>query len=139
MLGRQGVWEDWREDNRQFLNAVFWIMGMGAPWRDLPPDYGNWSNTHRRFISWCNKDIREKLLEVLIDDPDYEWPMIDASHYKVHPHAAGVRGKSGHEPHKKGLNTKIHLTVDARMVCLRVFITQSTIADCTQADRLIEV
>jgi len=68
---------------------------MGAPWRDLPPDYGNWSNTHRRFINWCDKDIREKLLEVLIDDPDYEWLMIDASHCKVHPYAAGT--KSGNQ------------------------------------------
>jgi len=71
-------------------------MRTGALWRDLPSDYGNWSNTHRRFISWCDKDIREKLLEVLIDDPDYEWLMIDASHCNVLPHAAGVRGKSGH-------------------------------------------
>ena len=24
----------------------------GAPWRDLPPDYGDWKNTHRRFCRW---------------------------------------------------------------------------------------
>ena len=36
-------------------NAVFWIMRTGAPWRDLPPDYGDWSNTHRRFAG----EIRE--------------------------------------------------------------------------------
>lgn len=28
----------------------------------------------------------------LIDEPDYEWFMIDASPVKVHPHAAGARG-----------------------------------------------
>ncbi len=41
-------------------------------WRDLSPDYWDWSNTHRRFIRWRDKGIREKLLEILIDDPDYE-------------------------------------------------------------------
>lgn len=27
-----------------------------------------------------------------MDEPDYEWIMIDASHCKVHPHAAGAVG-----------------------------------------------
>ena len=80
------------EDNRQCINAVFWILRTGAPWRDLPPDHGGWRNTHRRFIRWRDKGIWEKLLNGLIDQPDYEWLMIDASHCKVHPHAAGARG-----------------------------------------------
>ena len=29
-------------DNRLFINAVFWILRTGAPWRDLPPDLGDW-------------------------------------------------------------------------------------------------
>ena len=33
------------QDNRRFINAVFWILRTGAPWRDLPPDYGDWKNT----------------------------------------------------------------------------------------------
>ncbi|WP_021827611.1 transposase [Holospora obtusa] len=45
--------------NRQCINAIFWILRTGAPW----PDYGSWSNTHRRFIRWRDKDIWEKLLE----------------------------------------------------------------------------
>ena len=32
------------------------------------------------------------MLEKFIVDPDYEWLMIDASHCKVHPQAAGARG-----------------------------------------------
>ena len=90
--GRKGVWGGVAKDNRLFINAVFWILRTGAPWRDLPPDLGGWSNTHRRFIRWRDAGIWEKLLEMRIDDPGYEWLMIDASHCKVHPHAAGAKG-----------------------------------------------
>ena len=24
------------------IDAVCWILRTGAPWRDLPPDYGDW-------------------------------------------------------------------------------------------------
>ncbi len=46
--------------------------------------------------------------------------------------------QSGHEPHQRGLNTKIHLAVDAFGLPVRVLITQGTTADCTRAGRLIE-
>ena len=46
--------------------------------------------------------------------------------------------QSGDEPHKRGLNTKIHLAVDAFGLPVRVIITEGTTADCTQAERLIE-
>jgi len=90
--GQAGQWGGVAQDNRRFVNAVFWILRTGAPWRDLPPDYGDWKNNHRRFCRWRDKGVWEALLERLIDEPDYEWLMIDASHCKVHPHAAGARG-----------------------------------------------
>ena len=80
------------QDNRRFLNAVFWILRTGAPWRDLPPDYGDWKNTHRRFCRWRDRGVWAHLLDEVIDDPDFEWLMIDASYIKVHPHAAGAGG-----------------------------------------------
>ena len=75
-----------------FLNAVFWILRTGAPWRDLPPDYGDWKNTHRRFCRWRDRGVWECLLDSVIDEPNFEWLMIDASYIKVHPHGAGARG-----------------------------------------------
>jgi len=90
--GRAGAWGGNARDNRLFINAVLWILRTGAPWRDLPPDYGSWSNTHRRFIRWRDKEIWEGLLAKMIQQPDFEWLMIDATHSKVHPHAAGAVG-----------------------------------------------
>ena len=46
--------------------------------------------------------------------------------------------KSRDEPHKRGLNSKIHLAVDAHGMPFRAIITQGTTADCTQAQHLIE-
>jgi hypothetical protein len=40
---------------------------------------GGLENTHRRFCRWRDKGIREGLLERLVDEPDCEWLMIDAS------------------------------------------------------------
>ena len=44
----------------------------------------------------------------------------------------------GYEPHKMGLNTKLHLAVDAHGMPVRAIITQGTTADCTQAVALID-
>ena len=77
-------------DNRTFVNACLWIIRTGAPWRDLPPQYGKYNAVHRRYKRWCDKRIWDNILAELIDEPDFEWLMIDASHVKVHPHAAGA-------------------------------------------------
>ena len=114
--GRKGSWGGVAEDNRRFINAVFWILRTGAPWRDLPPDYGDWNNTNRRFCRWRDKGIWEGLLEILIDDPDYEWLMIDASHVKVHPHAAGAKGGNQAMGRTKGGSTLKYTWPWMRMV-----------------------
>lgn len=82
-------------DNRMYLNAVFWMLRSGAPWRDLPPDYGDRDNTHHRFRRWRDWGVWEELLERVIDDPEYEWLMVDATYIKVHPHGTGAQGGRG--------------------------------------------
>ncbi|OGB76307.1 MAG: transposase [Burkholderiales bacterium RIFOXYC12_FULL_60_6] len=122
--GRAGVWGGVAQDNRQFINAVFWILRTGAPWRDLPASYGGWKNTHRRFCRWRDQGIWESLLEKLIADPDYEWLMIDASHCKVHPHAAGARGGNQGMSRTKGGSTQRYIWPWMRMVCRSELLLQ---------------
>jgi len=86
------MWGGIAQNNRRFINGVFWILWTGVPWRDLPPDCGDWKNTHRRFCRWREKGIWKKLLESFLEEPELNWMMIGASHIKVHPHGTGVRG-----------------------------------------------
>jgi hypothetical protein len=75
-------------------------------------------NTHRRFIRWRDKGIWEGLLEQLVDSPDFEWLMIDASNIKVHPHAAGARGGNQDMGHTKGgCSTARYTWPRMRLVC----------------------
>jgi transposase len=113
------------KNNRLFINAVFWILRTGAPWRDLPADLGHWSNTHRRFIRWRNAGIWEKLLAHLVDAPDYEWLMIDASHCKVHPHAAGAKGGNQDMSRSKGGSTPRYTWPWMRLVCRSELLLQT--------------
>ncbi len=86
----------------------------------LPGRAGSWgglAQDNRRFIRWRDKGTWEKLLEVLIDDPDYEWLMIDASHCKVHPHASGARGGNQSMSRTKGGSTQNCIWPWMRMVC----------------------
>jgi len=122
--GRSGVWGGNAKDNRLFINAVFWILRTGAPWRDLPPDYGDWKNTHRRFCRWRDKGIWESLLEKAVDDPDFEWLMIDASHIKVHPHASGAKGGNQKMSRTKGGLTRSFIWPWMRMVCRSELLSQ---------------
>ena len=122
--GRAGAWGGRAKDNRLFINAVFWILRTGAPWRDLPAEYGDWKNTHRRFTRWRDARIWEQLLEQLVTDVDYEWLMIDASHIKVHPHATGAKGGNQDMGLTKGGLIPSCTWPWMRMVCRSEYLSQ---------------
>jgi len=111
-------------DNRTFINAVLWILRTGAPWRDLPADYGDWKNVHRRFSRWRDKGVWENLLHLVMDEPDFEWLMIDASHCKVHPHATGAKGGNQEMSRTKGGSTQRYTWPWMRRVCRSELLLQ---------------
>jgi transposase len=115
--GREGMWGGRARDNRLCINAVCWMLRTGAPWRDLPPDYGDWKHTHRRLCRWRDRGVWEALLEPLVEDPDVAWLMIDASHITVHPHAAGAQGGNQAMSRTTGGSTPHGIWPWMRMVC----------------------
>jgi len=53
------------KDDRLFLEAVYWIIRTGAPWRDLPLAYGNWKSVYGRHSRWVKKEYFNEIFGVL--------------------------------------------------------------------------
>ena len=111
-------------DNRIFVNGSLWIIRTGSPWRDLPPQYGKFGAVHRRFKRWCDKHHWDYILEQLIDEPDFEWLMIDSSQSKVHPHATGAIGGNQDMSRTKGGSIPKFTLLWMRMVCQSELLSQ---------------
>ena len=115
--GRKGSWGRVAKDNRRFINAVLWILRTGSPWRDLPSDYGDWKNTHRRFCRWRDRGTWELILKKLVKEADFSWLMIDSSYIKAHPHSSGAIGGNQDMGRTKGGSTRNYIWPWMRMVC----------------------
>ncbi len=79
-------------DNWLFLEAVLWRVRTRSPWRDLPVAFGNWNSVFQRFRRWAKRGVFKRLFEVLSEEPDFEYALIDGTIVSVHQKASGARG-----------------------------------------------
>ena len=79
-------------DNRLFVDAVLWLARTVSPWRDLPPELGNWRTVHCRFRRWTLAGVWDNLFKALSCDPDFEYVLVDATISKVHADASSQKG-----------------------------------------------
>ena len=80
------------KDNRLFLEAVLWRVRVGAPWRDLPPEFGPWNSVFRRFRRWAQAGVFDRIFEAVSGDPDFEYVLIDGTIISAHHKASGAKG-----------------------------------------------
>ncbi len=73
--------------NRLFLDAILWLARGASPWRDLPPELGNWRTVHSRFRRWTPAGVWESLFKAFSQDPDFEYVLVDATICKTHADA----------------------------------------------------
>ena len=81
------------KDNRRFIEAVLWMTRTGAPWRDWPPELGQWHTTFVRFSRWSKKGVWQRIMDAVRDDVDEEALMLDSTLVRAHQHAAGAKKK----------------------------------------------
>jgi len=90
--GKEGDKGRHGEDNRLFIDAVVWLARAGAPRRDLPDEFGKWNSVFQRFRRWAKKGAWERIFNALLEDPDFEYLIIDSTIVRAHQHAAGAKG-----------------------------------------------
>lgn len=80
-------------NHRLVLDGIFWIARTGAPWRDLPDEFGKWSSVYRQFRRWTLAGLWEDIMEALNRSgcvPD-ALQMIDSTVVRAHHQAAGSK------------------------------------------------
>ena len=91
--GREGHVGGTAADNRLFVEAVIFRYRTGVAWRDLPPRFGDWKATHRRFRRWCESGVFLNVFKVLSTDADGEFMSIDSTSVRAHQSSAGAKKK----------------------------------------------
>ncbi len=86
------------KNHRTIINGILWILRTGAPWRDLPKQYGSWKTVSSRFYRWRSAGVWQQVLQKLQQRADGEgkldWSLhyVDSTVVRAHHHAAGAKG-----------------------------------------------
>lgn len=83
-------------DHRTVINGIFFRARAGCPWRDLPPQFGNWKTVYGRHRRWSLDGTWEQILDELRAGCDAaegkDWTVsADSTVVRAHQHAAGAR------------------------------------------------
>ena len=139
LSGQRGQWGEIAQDNRRFINAVFWGAANRIPLAWFTPRLREMGNCSSKIYPVAQK----RHLGKTAGNPDrwsglwmaYDWCK---SYQSTSSHGWGKGWKSGHVQDKRGLNTKIYLAVDAHGMPVRILITEGAREDCKEAVHLIE-
>jgi transposase len=128
-----------RVNDRRVLNGIFLVLRSGAPWRDLPDNFGPYTTCYNRFVRWRRAGVWARIMSALAGAHDAAVQMIDTSIIRVHQHAACIaqnkRQSMGRS--RGGLTSKIHALVDTNGLPVRLALTTGEAHDNRLADKLL--
>ncbi|WP_197999588.1 IS5 family transposase [Gimesia chilikensis] len=132
-------------DHRKTINGIIWVLNAGAPWRDIPDCYGKWQTIYKRFRTWCQSGLWDRIWDRLIRrlqrnkqiDPSI-W-CVDGSIVRAHHSAVGGSCKTSRRAVENGLgrsrggySSKLHIVCDGQGIPLGITVTAGQINEPTQ-------
>jgi putative transposase len=127
---------------RRILDAIFYVLRTGCPWRYLPSNFPAWQTVYYHFRQFRRKNILHALYAALHRaerervgrHADPSAAIMDRQSVKTVEESGGIRG---YDAHKCVKGRKRHLLVDALGLPIAWYVTPADLSDSQGARRLL--